>query len=173
MGSGGSDTHQALGHILEFFFGLGFAELPVARAELIQRNAAAFLAKPAEHLDILDRNVEPCRFRIAKVQDIVRRAVKLKRLQPFVAANTVIPMHHQIAGRQRARIAQELLRLAPPLGLGEALSEYVLLTNDRELVGLKAAFEWQHREANRLTFERGELRAAIDFLLDFHTLLEQ
>jgi hypothetical protein len=55
-----------------------------------------------EQLDVLDRQVQPVAAGVFQRQAFMRRAQRGDHLQPVVAADAVIDMHDQIAGRQRS-----------------------------------------------------------------------
>jgi hypothetical protein len=73
---------------------------------------ALFMAIAAEQFDILDRQVKLCVFGIFQHDAGMRRAQRGDRLDPQIAPDAMLDMHHQIAGRQRVDLAQEVLGLA-------------------------------------------------------------
>ena len=129
------------------FFSLRLARLPGAAAELVERRFGRLRAVARQKLDVLDRQKELVVAGIVDFEAIMRRAGRLDRLQADEAADAVIGMDDEVAGRQRRRFGDEvggalaLLRAAH-----QPVAENVLLGDDDEVVGLEAGFERQHGE---------------------------
>ena len=77
----------------------------------------------------------------------MRRAGRLDGAQPHEAADAVIDVHDQIAGREARRLGDEILgRRARAARPHQAVAEDVLLADDGGVGGLEAAFEPEHGE---------------------------
>ncbi len=84
----------------------------------------------------------------------MRRAHRLDRLQPDEAADAVIGVHDDVAGRERCHFGDEI---GSPLALLRAahqpVAQNVLLGDDDEAVGLEAGLERQHGKTRLPGFE--------------------
>src|SRR3546814_4668613 len=104
------------------------ATLPGFAAQLVERDAVALAAITGEDVDILDRHVELVAARIRKGDTVVRRLLHRDLSQALITPDTVIGVHHEIAGRERGEFTDEgvgaLLALAAAY---EAVAEHVLL----------------------------------------------
>src|SRR5580700_8964358 len=99
------------------------------------------------------------------LQTIVRGAGGLDRRQADEAADAVIDMHHEVAGREARRLGDEILRLARPAPRAhQALAPDVLLADDGGVVGLEAGFEPECGERQLLRWQSQRLRPACDRL---------
>jgi hypothetical protein len=66
----------------------------------------------------------------------MRRAQRGDRLDPQIAPHAMLDMHHQIAGRQRVDLAQEVLGLALAAGLcHQPVAQHILFGNHRQTRG--------------------------------------
>ena len=83
-------------------------------------------------------------------QAVVRRAGSGDRLQAGEAADAVIDMHHQIAGRETGGLGDEILRPAAGAARAhQAVAENVLLADDSHVVGLDTGLDAEHGERGR------------------------
>jgi hypothetical protein len=125
--------------------------LPTGPPEAIQHRARFGAAVTRQHLDVFNRNEEPCVVGIGQRDAIVRCARYVQRLQPLVPADTMIDMNHKIARFQARDLADEGLGLArrPARAACQRISQDVLLGQNRDIVGDKAVFERQDRQGNR------------------------
>ena len=90
-------------------------------------------AEARQHLDILDRQEQLVAAVIDQPQAVMRRAVDLQRLEPVVAADAVVLVHHQVALLDAGGVGDELVGpLAAARRPGDALAQQVLLADDRE-----------------------------------------
>ena len=90
----------------------------------------------------------------------MRGAGRLDRLQADEAPDAVVDMDDEVAGRQRARLRQHVLRAPPALRLpDEAVAENVLLADDRQIGRLEALLERDDRERKRAA--SGRLRLMV------------
>jgi hypothetical protein len=106
----GRDPHQPVGDLLDAFLQLGLLGLPGAAAQTVQK--PLFMAIAAEQFDVLDRQVKLGVVGIFQRDAGMGGAKRGDRLDPQIAADAMFDMHHQIAGRQRIDLAQEVLGLA-------------------------------------------------------------
>ncbi len=75
----------------------------------------------------------------------MRRAERLDGLQPDEAADAVVGMDDDVAGRERRRLGDEVGGALALLGAPhQPVAENVLFGDDDETVGLEAGFERQH-----------------------------
>ena len=80
----------------------------------------------------------------------MRRAGDVDRLQRLVAADAVIGVHDEIAGRQVVHLGDELVEVAAAArDPRQPVAEDVLLAEQQHAVGGEALFERQDREADR------------------------
>ena len=73
------------------------------------------------------------------MQTIMVAASAVDNDKPFITANTMFGMHHQITGLKRADLAQKIIAAAA-LGLRarQPLTENIRLSNDQKMICLKA-----------------------------------
>ena len=90
------------------------------------------------------------RFGVVDFQAIVRRAGGLDRLQADEAADAVIDVDDEIAGREARHLGDEILRAARGAARPhQAVAENVLLADDGGVFGLEAALDAEHGERDR------------------------
>ena len=123
------------------------ALLPGDAAEFVEFDGGIFRAIARQKLEIFDRQKELVAIGIMQLQAIMRRAIGLDRLQPGEAANSVIDMDDDIARRERADFAQEILSAARRLAASpeQPVAQNVLLGDDREILRLKPLLDADHR----------------------------
>ena len=146
---GGAD--EAFGDLAHPLLEPGLARLPGAAAEPIELHARLLGAVARQKLDILHRQEQPVAAVIGEEQAIVRGVLHLDGLQALEAADTVIHMHHEIAGRERGELGEEIAR--PPLAAraaDEPVAEDVLLGDDGEIGGLEAGLQPQHHHRHHI-----------------------
>ncbi len=107
-GAGGGDGDQALGHLAQPLLGPGLARLPGRAAQPVELHALALGAVAGQQVDVLHRQVELGLAAVVQLQAVVRRALHLQGLQALIAADAVVDVHHQVAGRQRRGLGQEV-----------------------------------------------------------------
>ena len=79
-----------------------FSRLPGAAAEPIELHALLIRAIARQKLDVLDRQEQPVVAGIHDEEAVMRRALDLDGLQALEAADAVIDMDDEIAGRHGA-----------------------------------------------------------------------
>ena len=145
QGTLGGGLHQLARNRLDAFLELGTSPLPGFAAQLVERDALAFGAVAGEHVDILDRHIELVAARIGQPHAVVRALADRDRDQPLIAADAMVDMHDQVAGRERLQFGQEriggLALLAPT---HQPVAEQVLFGQDLVAVGGKAVILRQH-----------------------------
>ena len=125
------DPHQPVGDLLDPFLQLGLLRLPGPAAQTVEQ--ALFMAIAAEKLDVLDRQVKLCILGIFQHDAGMRRAKGGDRLDPEIAPDAMLDMHHQIAGRQRIDLAQEVVGLALAAWLGrKPFAQHILFGDHRK-----------------------------------------
>ena len=95
----GGDLDQFAGDLADAVLELGLARLPAAAAEPVELDIGVVGAVARQQFDILDRQKQFCVGGVMQLETIMRRAADLERLQPDKAADAVLDMHHEIAGR--------------------------------------------------------------------------
>ncbi len=141
----GGDTDQFSGDLTHPRLGLRLALLPAAAAETIEHGAFVG-AVTGKKLDVLDRQKQLAAV-VLQFQAIVRRTGDFDGLETEIAADAVLDVGHQIAGRQRRRLGQEILRLAHAgVRPRHAVAEDVLFGNDDEIRGFETVLQSQHRQ---------------------------
>ena len=103
-------------------------------------------AVAAQQLDVLDRQIELGVVGVLDLDAVVRRAHRLDLLEAEEAADAVIDVDDEIAGREAGRLGQRVRRLLAPLRPQQPLAEDVLLGQHDQVVGLEAVLERQHDE---------------------------
>ena len=140
---------EVLGHVADAFLEPGLLGLPGAAAQPVECDALLFRAVAGEQLDILDGQEQPVVAGIHEEQAIVGRALHLDGLEALEAADAVIDMDDEIAGRKRRKFGEEIAGLAVlPRLADQAVAEDILLGDDGEVAGLEALLDAQHDEAD-------------------------
>ena len=92
-------------------------------------------------------------------QAVVRRAGGVDRLQAGEAADAVIDVHDEIAGREAGRLGDEIVGAAHGAARPhQSVAENVLLADDGGVVGLEAGFDAEHGERHRRLRQAQRLR---------------
>ena len=134
------------------------AGLPAGAAEPVELDAGVLRAVARQKLDVLDRQIELGALGVVDFQAVVRRAGGLDVLQADEAADAVIDMHDEIAGRQARHLGDEIVRaLGRAARPHQPVAQDVLLADDGDVGGLEAAFEAQHRERDLRLRQRQRL----------------
>ena len=135
----GRDLDQIAGDLLDALLELCLARLPAAAAEPVELDAGLLGAVPRQQLDVLDRQKQLRVVGVVQLEAVVRRARDIERLQADEAADAVIDMHDEIAGRKAGDLGDEILELAAGAARPhQAVAEDVLLGDDGGVVGLEA-----------------------------------
>ena len=138
---------------------LRLAGLPAGAAEFVQRHALLFAAEARQQFDVFHRQEQFLLAVVDQAQAVVRGGADLQRLQPVVAADAVVLVHHQVAFGHFGGFGNELVgALAAARRAADALAQQILLADQREIFGHEAAFERQRDQAD---VSRGVLRAAV------------
>ena len=123
------------------------AGLPADAAETVELGAGLVRAVARQELDVLDRQEQLVAARIVQLEAVVGGAGRLDGAQPDEAADAVIDVDHEIAGREAGDLGDEILRLAGAAARPhQAIAENVLLADEGGLGGLETAFEPEHRQ---------------------------
>ena len=153
----GRDADQGMRDLGDAPLDPRFALLPADAAEFVERRARFFRSEARQHVDVFDRHEEPVVVGIGKLQAVMRCAARGDRDQPLETADAMVDMHHEIAGRQRRRLGDEVLGAhAAPGGADQALAEDVLFADDDKVVALDPAFEPQNGHADAAWRQRGK-----------------
>ena len=96
----GRDLDQLVGDLADAVLQPRLARLPAGAAEPVELDAGLLGAVARQQLDVLDRQVQLGALGVVDFQAVVRRAGRLDVLQADEAADAVIDMHDEIAGRQ-------------------------------------------------------------------------
>ena len=96
----GRDLDQFAGDLADAVLQLRLARLPAAAAEPVQFDIGVVGAVARQQFDVLDRQEQLCFGGIMQFEAVMRRAGDFDRLQADEAADAVLDMHHEIAGRR-------------------------------------------------------------------------
>ena len=143
----GRDLDQLARHLADAVLQPRLARLPAGAAEPVELDAGLLRAVARQQLDVLDRQIELGVLGVVQLEAVVRRARRLDGLQADEAADAVIDMHHEVAGIEAGDLGDEIFRpLRGAAAAHQPVAQNVLLGDDREVVGLEAGFEAEHRE---------------------------
>ena len=143
----GRDLDQLARHLADALLHARLAGLPGAAAEPVELDRGLLRAVARQQLDVLDRQEQLVVAGVVDLETVVRRAGRLDGLEPDEAADAVIDMHDEIAGRQAGQLGDEILRaLGGAARPHQAVAQDVLLADDRGLGGLESGLEAEHRE---------------------------
>src|SRR5439155_26908642 len=121
---------------------LGLAGLPAGTAEAVELDRGLIRAVARQQLDVLDRQEQLGLGGIVQLEAVMRRAGNVERLKPDEAADAMIDVDDDVAGRQTRDLRDEIVELAARLARPhQAVAEDVLLADKRDLVGLETAFK--------------------------------
>ena len=163
--AGGGDLHQRARHLADALFHPRLAGLPGAAAEPVELDLGLLRPVAGQELDVLDRQEQPVAAVVVDLEAVMRRARGLDRLQPLEAADAVVDVDDEVAGRQRRRLGDEVLRPArAPLRAHQPVAEDVLLGEDGEVAGLEARFEAPDGDRDRVLRSRERVGEAPDRL---------
>ena len=155
----GRDLDQLAGDLADAALHARLARLPIAAAQPVELDARFLRAVARQQIDVLHRQEQLGAFGVMDLETIMRRAGRLDRLQAGEAADAVVDMHHQIAGRQAGHLGDEILR--PPHGAArphQPVAENVLLADDGRVLRLETALDAEHRERDGGLRQRLRLR---------------
>ena len=143
-------------------FILRLALLPAGAAQPIELHVAFVGAVAGQQLDVLDGQ-EQLAAVVDQLQAIVRRAGDVDRLQAIVAADAVIDMGDEIAGREARGFGEEVSAPARERRRARhhAVAEDVLLGDDGEIRRLEAMLQPHDADADGVAVQRlrlGEVR---------------
>ena len=161
----GRNLDQLLRHLADALLHAGLAPLPGRAAELVQVRARLVGAVARQKLHVLDGQEKLVAARIFQLHAIVRRARRGDGLKADEAADAVIGMDHEIAGREARSLHQHVAGLFRLPASDEPVAENILLGDDGEVGRLEAAFETEQRKAHRrlVGFSRfGDIRNLLD-----------
>ena len=128
----GRDLDQFARDLADAALHARLARLPVAAAEAVELDVRLLGAVARQQVDVLDRQKQLGAVGVMDFEAIVRRAGRLDRLQAGEAADAVIDMDDEIAGRQAGRLGDEILGAARGAARPhQPVAENVLLADDR------------------------------------------
>ena len=149
----GRDLDQPMRDLADALLHAGLAALPGGAAEPVERRVALVRAVARQKFEVLDRQEELVAACVVQLEAVVRRLAHLDRLQSDEAADAVVDMDHEVAGRERRDLLQHVRAAARLLAAADQpVAEDVLFADDREIAGLEALFEahdGQRRRAGR------------------------
>ena len=147
--AGGGDLDQLGGDLAHPLLHLGFALLPARPAQPVQGGGAFVGAIAGQKFDILHRQ-EQLAAVILDLQAVMRRPQCLDRLQAQIAADAMLDMGDQVAGRQRRGLGDKILGAAlTRLGPHHAVAQHILFAHHREVLRLEAMLDAQTGDAHR------------------------
>jgi hypothetical protein len=151
QGAPGCGLEQLVRDLADALLEPGLAPLPGLAAELVERDALGLAAVAREDVDVLDRDIELVAAGVGQHHAVVRALAYGDRLQPLVAADTVVHVDDEIAGRECRQLGQEGVGVLPAfLAADEPVAEDILFRDDFELGIGEAGLERQHqRGGNR------------------------
>ena len=91
-------------HVAQPALQLGLARLPGAAAEPVEHGLGRVRAVARQQLDVLDRQEQPAVAGIVDLEAVMRRARRLDGLQADEAADAVVDVDDDVAGRQRRQL---------------------------------------------------------------------
>src|SRR5262249_6252887 len=142
----GGDTDELGRHLAHAAFHLGLARLPAGAAELVENDARLFRAVARQKLDILDGKKKLAAV-ILKFEAIMGRTRGVDRFEPKIAADAVLDVRDEIAGRERRNLLQKILRTTlARMGANHAVAQNVLLGNESEIGSLETMLDMQYRQ---------------------------
>ena len=154
----GGGLDQLLRHVADALLQPRLAVLPADAAELVEIGGGALRAVAGQELDVLHRQEQAVVAGVEDLQAIVRRARRLDGAQAGEAADAVVDVHDEIAGREARHFGQRVGgALALAAGADEAVAEHVLVADDGDVGRLEAGLERQHGEARRALRQRLQL----------------
>src|SRR5205085_12081639 len=125
------------------------ARLPAPFPEPVEIDTRLLGTIAGQKLDVLDRQKQLVAARIMDLQAIVRGPGGLDVGQAGEPADAVVDVDDEIARREARHFGDEIRRaLAAAPRPHQAVAQNVLLADDRELGGLEARFEPEHRDAD-------------------------
>src|SRR5439155_11184060 len=104
----GGDADQFAGDLADAALDPGLARLPSDPAEAVELRPGVLRAIARQDLDVLDRDEEPVVAGVEHLEAIMRRAGDADRLQRLIAADAVLGMDDEVAGRKARRLGDEL-----------------------------------------------------------------
>ncbi len=127
----GRDLDQFMGDLADAILHPRLARLPAGAAEPVELDVGVLGAVARQQLDVLDRQIELGVFGVVDFQAVVRRAGRLDVLQSDEAADAVIDVDDQIAGRKARHLGDEILgALRGAARPHQAVAQNVLLADD-------------------------------------------
>ena len=135
----GGDLDEPRRHFENALAHSRLALLPGDAAQFVEFDGGIFRAIARQKLEIFDRQKKLVAIGVMQFEAIMRRARRLDRLQPGETANSVIDMDDDIACRERADFAQEILSAARRLAAAaeQPVAQNILLGDDREILRLE------------------------------------
>ena len=119
---------QFAGNLADAVFHPRLARAPGDAAQFVEADAFAIAAVTGEDVDILDRHIQLVAAVVGERHAIMRFAADGDGHQPVVAADAVIAVDDQIAGREHRQFCEEGIGLARRTRLADqAIAQHVLL----------------------------------------------
>ncbi len=147
------DADQLARHFAHPLLEPRLARLPACAAEPVE--FAGLRAVARQEFEVLDRQEQPVAAGVVDLEAVVRSAGRLDRLQADEAPDAVVDVDDEVAGGQRARLRQHVLRASPALRLPDkTVAENVLLADDCDVGRLETLLEGDDRERQRARTRR-------------------
>ena len=141
----GRDLDQFAGNLADPVLQLGLARLPAAATQSVEFDIGVVGAVARQQLDVFHRQEQLGFGGVMQLEAVMRRAADLDGLQADKSPDTVLDMHHEVAGRQTCYLGDEVVELAGGFARPhQAVAQDVLLADDGDIVGLKTAFHADH-----------------------------
>ena len=165
---------QIAGDLENPLLGPPLARLPRAAAEAVEAGRGVGRAESSQDLDIFNRDEQPVATLVGHVQAVVWRAADVEGPQPLVAADTVIDVDHEVAGRHAGGLDDEILG-APgaPRWPGDAFAEDVLLGDEGAFAGFETVLDTEDGHGHRPRRQPLRLRPIIHRRQSFHAVRVQ
>ena len=132
--AGGGGLEQLARDFADPLLHLRLAPLPGLAAQPVEAYAVGFRAVAGQDLQILDRHIELVAARIFQ-RDAIMRGLRHRDLrQAIIAANAMIAMDDQVAGRQRGKFLEKGVGILLALGAAhQPVAQHILFGQHRDI----------------------------------------
>ena len=158
----GGDLDQLLGDVADALLELRFPRLPADAAKPVELHAKLVRAITAQHLDVLDGQIELVAALVDHLEAIMRLAGSLDGGEADEAADAVVGVDHEVADREARDFGEHVAAGLGTRAAHQPVAEDVLLADDGEARRLEAGLERQHGEGGGRLRRRENLLPSLD-----------